>query len=452
MLPSARAPWQVRVPPVIKYGILAAFAGALAYVSFFGGGRTPPPAPTPPPIEIAVPILDSAIVAAAGDATREQRLVIEPEPLRHLLEKAIDVGPVQASALGMPEQPMPVAEVRERIGELRGHWLWYKGELEELAGPRDGHPVKGYSIYEATIRLPGDTRAICEFSLSPDAAIQRGSVVRIEGYLMKLRDTTYPRDIDRAPLLVGREIRRDYADWGPVEALDPSLFTAMDDKDEYPGALMWHDVEEDQAPPLWHLAAFARDTAARRSKAEWRQVPTLNVGNAYDRFHDDKVARGEPMRVLGTLVKCRSVAALPNPAGIRFWTVAYVQVRDFGGHIIPIWVPKRVDLALRTDLEVCGLFYRWYAYESIENLRMRVPLFVAADLDVLVLESDRTLRGVMLVIGSAIGLLMCGLMFVQWRTKRQSDRHSREMDARRKKHRERAARAAGSPGPPPLSS
>lgn len=444
------------MPPLLKYGFLAVFAGALAYMSMFGGGARPAPTDVPvdPPIEVSVPILDTRILAQAKDKTREERLVIEPEPLRHLLEIAIDVSPAKAIAIGMPENQVPVAEVRQRIAELRGRWLWFKGELEELNGPREGHPVKGNSIYEATIRLPNDERAICEFSLPPDAALQLGSFVRIEGYLMKLRDTTYPRAIDRAPFLVGRGIQRDYADWGPVTALDPQVMAAVEDKDEYPGSQMWRDVEADQDTPLWHLAAYARDTAATRTLADWRKFVSLNIADTYDQFKQDKVARGQPMRVLGTLYVLDWVVAPPNPAGIRYWTQAFVQVRDFGGFLIPIWIPRKVtkeQVPLRTDVEVRGLFYRWHKYVTRENLKPRVPLFVAADIDPLVLESEGTMRTVALVIGIAIGALMLSLMFVQLRARRSADRHSRDMDLRRRKNRERAARladAGGSPAPP----
>lgn len=389
-----------------------------------------------PPVSVhVVPELDAKTLDGALDRTREQRLVVEADPLRHLLGKAIDVGPTVAAALGMPAKPVPITEVRANIGQWRRRWLWYEGTLEDLSGPREGHPIPGYSVYEATIRLGDGGHVLAAFSLPPDN-VKVGGWVRVEGYLLKLRDTTYPQAIENAPMLVGRAIQPDYEDWPPVTALDPELLATVDDSSWWPGDKMWHTVEEDQTKALWHLAAFARDTASRRSLADWRRELVLN-NELHPKLIDHEVARGTPMRVYGSLIKRDCIAAPANPAGIPFWTVAWVQVREYGGGVmIPIWVPQQVrELPDRVQLEVRGYWYRWHAYETVKNERRRVPLFVAADLDPYELRVDRTMQ----TIGIWLGGLACGmlglLVWSQRRAARSSVEHSRDLDRRRRRRR-----------------
>jgi len=440
MLANPRAPWQASVPPYVKVVLLGLFVGFFCYFSFFFTDSTPPQTDLAPVEEVGVvvPGADPEILAKIADQSRQQRLVIESEPLSHLLEKALDVSPTAAVAMGMPKKPIPLDELRENSEEHRGQWLWYEGVLEDLNGPRDGHPIKGHSIYEATVRLPDGERVITAFSIPPGDDIHRGGFVRTEGFLMKLRDTTYPQDIAEAPMLVGRQLLRDYEDWAPVTEFDPSLLA--DIVDTYPGTKIWHDVKEDQGTPLWHLAAFARDTADDRTFEQWRQIPVLSVAGTHDRLVAGEIERGTPMRILGTLVKRRVIKAPPNPAGIEYWTVAWILSRDYASHIVPVWVPKKIDdIPLRTDLEVRGYYYRWLAYESIENLRLRVPLFIAADLNRYDIGVDETMQTLGLAIAIALILLMALIGLMQWSGRRQSERHAREMDARRRRRREREA-------------
>jgi hypothetical protein len=444
------------IPPAARFVLAGLVVGALVYTMSLVERLPPPAVPTdaPPKVIVPVPALDDTVLAGARDATREQRLLLEVEPLRHLLAKAIDVGPTVAAALGMPDVPIPVPEVRARMGELRRRWLWYEGVLDDLAGPREGHPIAGRSIYEATVRLTDGNRVLAAFSEPPPDSVRRGSWVRVEGFLMKLRDTTYPESIDSAPMLVGRAIQPDYEDWPAVPVLDPSKFDGLNDFTYFPGDTSFHTVDEDQTEALWHLAAFVRDTAHTRTKDDWRAVPPL-TNDTHPALVEGAIARGTPMRVIGSLIQYETSAAPTNPAGIKAWTVAWVQVREYsGGAMVPVWVPKRVELPERAFVEVRGFYYRWFAYDTVKNQRRRVPLFVAADLDVYELEVDKTMRAIGTCLGGVVVLFLIGLLWSQHRSARQSEQHARDMDERRRRRRERARPVAATvPGvgmPPPL--
>lgn len=438
------------IPPWLRLALAGAVVAAMAYLLYGLEHAAADPAAPVEVVErtIAVPQLDRQMLATALDANRAQRLQIEAEPLRHLLAQAIDVGPTVAAALGIPEQPVPLTEVRADPDKWRGRWLWYEGRLEQLSAPRPGNPVPGYSIYEATVRLPEDEFAMAAFSVQPDASIKVGDWVRIEGYLLKLRDTTYPLAIASAPMLVGRSLQRDYEDWPPVTSLDEQLLATVDDSSFWPGDLRFHDIETDQTPALWHLGAFVRDTADQRTFAQWRKIRTLNAAEAYDDLRHGELKRGTPMRVFGTLIRRQTIAAPPNPANIKFWTTALVQVREFGGHLIPIWVPKRVrELPLRASLEVRGFYYRWFAYEAESGDRISVPLFVAADLDTFDLGTGETMRSIGVWITVVTIALLALILWGQRRVARSALQHSREMDERRRRRRARLPGASAEHAP-----
>ena len=392
---------------------------------------------------VTVPELDDDLLAQAKDATRRDRLLVEKAPLAHLLSEALDVGPSVAAALDMPASMVPIRELRESIEDWRHRWLWYEGELVQLSGPRDGHPVDGYSVLDATVRLADGESVLATFSLPPPGSVSTramvtvGDWVRVEGYLLKLRDTTYPEKLSAVPMLVGRSIQRDYEDWPPVTSLDDAMLAALDDSSLWPGDLAWRDVEDDQTEALWHLGAYARDTADQWTLADWRKIEPLSVAEPYDRLVAGEVARGEPMRVFGTLIRRRTVAAPANPANIRYWTTAWIQASSFGGHLIPVWVPGEVEhLPLRAQLEVKGFYYRWYAYDSQQGKRYRVPLFIAADLDEFELKTGERMQAIGGWIGGAALLLVIFLLWGQRRASRAALAHSRDMDARRRRRRE----------------
>jgi hypothetical protein len=433
------------LPPHLRLVLAGAVVGALFWF-VLALDQTPPARVDPPTVApaVQVPTLDANLLAEAKDQTREQRLLLETEPVRHLLEKAIDVVPTVARALGMPPKPVPLAELRAQPERHRGRWLWYKGELLDLGGPRPGHPVPGYSIHEATVRLTDGEIVFAAFSLPPGSDVQRGGIVRVEGFLLKLRDTNYPRDVQQAPFLIGREIRHDYLDWGKVTELDPARFADLDESC-WPGTKAWHTIDEDQEVPLWHLAAFVRDTADQRTFADWRKIGTLNERETLPALNARKLERGTPLRILGTLIKLQILAAPPNPAGIEWWTVAWVQVPDLKGHLVPVWLPNRAELPLRSSLEVCAHYYRWFAYEGRQNDRFRVPLFVAAELREFHRDTRVAMQQISFAVGSVVVLMVLGFWWAQRHATQQSVAHARDLDARRRRRRERDGALAAVP-------
>ncbi len=395
---------------------------------------------------VSVPNIDSAVLEKAKDATREQRLFLEAEPLSHLLAQSLNVSPEAARALGMPADMVPVTALQTNIGEWRGRWIYYRGKIEKLSGPGPGHPVPGYGIYEATLRLRDGSQVLFAFSKPPAAALVEGAWARAEGYVLKLRDVAYPTESTKAPLLVGADLKKDYEDWAPVTTLDPNALAGVVDVVRESGNVLsaddsWKAIDEDQSNALWHLGAYARDVAPM-TKAEWRKVPALNAQDIWDAFKKDEVARGTPMRILGTLAATRTITASPNPAGIKEWTEAWVQVRDVGGKTIPVWLPHGTKQPLGSSLEINAYYFRRYSYETRNGKQMWTPLFVANSLDLFVFETGRGMREIS---SWAFGATVLIVGFAWWGARREKQRSLAQEDAlieRRRKRRRASADTA----------
>lgn len=435
---------------LVRLTAAALLVAALLYLVVFWQ----PQVPTVDPTELAnldeplfaVPQIDSQLLAKALDSTREERLFLEAEPLSHLLAQSLNVSPAAARAMGMPLHPLPVADVRAAPKEWRGRWLFWRGKVEDLAGPRPGNPVPGYGIYEATLRLADGSAVLFTFSKPPAEGVHVGGWARAEGFLLKLRDVAYPRELTSTPLLVGAELQLDYETWAPQKQIDPErLAHVIDTRTEgdriEPSADSWRSIDDDQSLPLWHLGAHARD-ADPRSSDEWRRVPALNAQEAWDAFKQNRVERGTPMRVLGTLAALRTIAAKPNPAGIDEWTEAWLQVRDLHGKTIPVWVPKSVRMPLATTLEVRGYYYRRYSYESRSGQQYWTPLFVAADLDPFVFDTATAMKEIgVYVMGGTVLIVAFAFLYVRGERRRTAAGED-ALIARRRRRRSRVAAAA----------
>jgi hypothetical protein len=436
----------------VRLAFTAILMAGLAYVVFFWQPKAPIDTSEfseQEPMHVDVPQLDQAILAQARDGTREERLFLEREPLRHLLEKSLNVSPPVALELGMPEEPVPLAELRAHPGSYHGRWLWYRGTVEDLSGPKPGHPVAGYQIWEATLRLPDGDLVLHTFTHPPGEGVRVGGFARAEGFLLKLRDLTVPRDVQQAPLLVGASLLRDYEYWGPVAQLEPERFLRIIDAriegDRYETTQdAWRSIDQDQAEPLWHLGAYARDHAAA-TLTEWRRVPALNAHDTWSAFKDNAVPRGTPMRVLGTLVKTRKIAAEPNPAMIKRWTEAWVQVADLNGKTIPFWIPKEASLPIGTDVELRGYYFRRFAYESRRGQTYWTPLFVAADLEKFEMRLGPVLREVTWIAFACVALLIAFALWNARGERRRTAQFEAELTERRRRRRLRAAPTGGAP-------
>jgi hypothetical protein len=433
---------------MLRLGFLCFFVALLFYIYAFWQPETKldPGSQIEAP-RVNVPQVDTTLLQSAKDETHEQRLFLEPEPLRHLLEKSLDVASADATAaLGMPTKVVPLADLLAARDDYRGRWLWYKGRVLQLNGPRQGHPVAGQSIYEAILELPGGGYAMTTFSTPPPPEVTVGSWARVEGFLLKLRDLTVPVKHEQVPMLVGRQLQRAYEDWGEVTSLDREVLGRIADttgagSDLETADEAWRRIDDDQTEPLWHLGAYA---LAHREipLSEWRKIPALTEAETWGEFKRNEVARGTPMRILGMLVMSRTIAAAANPAGIERWTEAWVQVKDLGGKTIPVWVPAEREVQLGSTVEIRGYYFRRFAYESRSNQQYWTPLFVAAAIDPFDIDVGPAMREIGMVALTGTSVLIALTFWGVRRERRRAKSVQESLVARRRKRRQQRSAAA----------
>ena len=431
---------------IILAGALLAAVLTVVFWGDSGPAEVVDPIARPPVILTPVPKLDQTLLAQVKEDDRLQRMQIEPEPLLHLLEKARDVVPAISKALGMPEHPIPIADLREKSSRYRGSYLWYKGVLDERPRPLTDIPGSMRIAFEARLRTPEGEPVFFRFSVRPDDKLDRGSWVRAEGFFLKLRDLNTPVEVERAPLLVGAELLPDFADWKTVETLDQEILAQVRDGKLRDGVLIQdggdstREIDDAQRVPLWHLASYATNQWKKRTDEQTMALEKLDTPEKYSAHVRGNAPKGELTGFCGSIQRVRTIEARPNPAGIEFWSEAWIQVRELGGRVIPLWIPKRIEeFRIGEPVFTGGHFYKVRRYTSVDDHEHVVPLFVAADLLRYKLP-DNPLSWYLYV--PVITFFLGLVVFSFWYARREG-RQEREMEAKivnlRRRHRGKAS-------------
>jgi len=269
--------------------------------------------PSVPPIEREVTNVEAfqpsrQILKKVRDATTADRSVINADAMQHLLKLALNVTPDIAEALQMPERQIPIDDLRAHPDRFRGHYLWFKGQLNHFEPTQTKHPIHGYKIYEGDLQVPrrdGTPDVVFFYVSKPaDTDLKAGDFVRIEGYFMKLRDDHLLAKAEKGPLLIGRQLKRAYPDWQAVDQLDHSVLvrvenpiwkndTWINDRDA------WLGLPESENVPLWHLASFAMHQSSRITEEQKRQVPFFVDDKMLAEFKHGSRDQGTLVRIKG---------------------------------------------------------------------------------------------------------------------------------------------------------
>ncbi len=431
--------------------------GLTVFLAFFYNPPTATQERDPAPIlkdDTPPPELDPAILARIHDETRTNRLTIEQEALEHLLEKSLRVTPTISEKLGLPAEPVPIAQLRGSPGKYRGRYLWYKGELDYLSKSKPGHPVRNYEIREGRMKTEDGNFVLFYISLPPDEGLKIGDWVRVEGFFLKLRDTNLPTKLDLAPVLVGPEVMRSHADWDAVEALDPSVLARVEDGILENGELqdeqdMRLTLDESQDVPLWHLTSYARSQAKPFTTDLREAIPAFVTRDQWRECESGRTPKGTPFRLLGTLQMWRTMPAKNNPLHIEHWSEAWIQCRDLGGRTIPVWVPEPVGEGwLRGQaVEIHAYFFKRYLYTGLdpEGLQFQrrkdyyAPIFVASAITKYDLPKDILTNQITIAFSSLIIIVIIVFLVSSLRDRKRSLAFESELVERRRKRRSRTS-------------
>lgn len=429
---------------IVFMGVLLA---GFAYAVFFyrPAGNAPEVSPVITE-KIPIPELDRALLGQVRDATRNDRIPVEREPLAHLLQKSLQVVPAVARALGMPDEPLPLDVLRANPGANRGRYLWYKGELESVSQGREGHPVPGYAIFEARIKTAEGEQVLFDFSVPPPEDLKVGDWVRVEGFFLKLRDAHFPVPLNQAPLLVGPELLPAYPDWKAVETLDPAVLGKIKDGVRENGV----DVDLQAAPtrlpysqdvPLFHMASYAVHRLGTLTPADVAALPAFDTGDQWNSILRGEVPRGTPFRLAGIFCRAHVIEAKANPLGIENWSEVWLYARGFAQRPFAVWLPKHVGEWSHSDTARCvGYFFKRYVVEGGDGKPHLCPLFVAADLERVDFNPLAASKRIGLVIGGITAVLILIFFALARRDRRDADSHEESLVQRRR--RRRAGRAS----------
>jgi hypothetical protein len=425
-----------------RVAFLGVLLAAFVYFVFFYEPDAPPVDVSPVITEkTPVPSLDPAVLGQIRDATRNDRIPVEREPLAHLLEKSMLVVPAVAKALGLPDEPMPIAQLRSSAESLRGRYLWYKGVLESLETPRDGHPIKGYRIHEARIKTNDGEQVLFAFTVPPADDVRVGDWVRIEGFFMKLRDAHFPVELNQAPLLVGPELYRAYPDWKAVAALDPAVLARIKDGVRENGVdvdLQGADVRLPHAQdvPLWHFASYAQHQRATLTPAEVAALPAFDRREQWDAIGRTQGQRGAAFRLSGIFCRAHVIEAKTNPLGIENWSEVWLYSRGFSHRPFAVWIPKHVGEWSHKDTARCvGYFFKRYVVDGGDGKPHFCPLFVAADLERVDFNPLAASKKVGLGLGAVTAVIIVLFFALARRDRKETTRHEDDLLRRRRRRR-----------------
>lgn len=427
----------------VRIAIMGVILAAIVYFVVFHETKNDAVDVSPVIVETPnVPTLNADILKGIADSTRNERIPVEREPLAHLLEKSLLVVPAITKRLGMPDTPVPFDVLRADPQRFRGRYLWYKGELEALAEPTDGHPVRGYKIHEARIKTQDGEHVLFRFSVPPkDLAI--GDWVRVEGYFLKLLDAHFPVPLSLAPLLVGPELQRAYPDWQAVETLDPGVLGALRDGVVENGM----DTDLQDAPvrlpfaqtvPLWHLTSYATHQWLTLPPEQLAAAETFDQKEQWSAIYNGRMERGRAFKLFGIFLRAHVIAARPNPLGIEYWSEVWLLNRAFGARPFAVWLPYNVGEWKHSDTATTtGYFLKRYVVPGSTGEQHFSPVFVSARLERIDFSPTRTMRTVGLALGIGAGLLTAFLFLLNRRERKGSAQHMQEMSERRRRRRER---------------
>jgi hypothetical protein len=327
---------------------------------------------------IPIPEIDLSLFKEVGEETSAQRYTNEAKPYLHLLRAAIKLVPGALREMGLPDQPVPISEVRKKTDHYRGAPLFYEGELLSLRPPEKIPGLEGFEVSEGLIQTDTKEKVLFAIIEKPPVDIHPGSRVRIEGLFFKLRDENFPYKVKRAPFLVGVSLKYAFKEFPPVKTLDPKILEQIQDK-----SLREARTIEDL--PFFHLASWIMN---QKDRKKWpKTVPELTRETAVHMAQaDGTVTRGKLFKVLANLLWIQVIKAEPNPLKVSFWSRVWVYHPTIG--TIALKIPGKLPMDWKTgdDVVFYGAFMKRLYYETGApktewKYRFRIiPFFVADQL------------------------------------------------------------------------
>lgn len=397
---------------------------------------------------VAVRRFDPATIEGeVRDATPEQRVLIDQEPLRKMLDHVRGHGPGQWKALE-PDRLTPALwdEILADPDSHRARPLWVRGRLASY----EQRPLGEREAYYGTLESEGGTPVTfmtARMDQSLFGAVDEDlTYARLEGLFLEV----YRRENEDGwvvtPLLVGSRLAKS---WPEMDGMDDEMLgtvlaavtddttkrsTGVNDAAFLAQYLLMDRFEQGWGETIdWDDPEVARELTSETY--DWLMEP-----------ENGNTARGMPFVLpVSRNMDARTLDPGENPARIdtimqgwisnQLWTSQGAVMK----YVTPSVKPQIVGGGTDQLLTGRGIFLKKVAYDASNNERRIAPLFVMETLDVFIPPEDDSVETIFWFIGSITVLLVILIPWLVIRDRKQSERLRQELVRRKQERRRRAA-------------
>ena len=383
--------------------------------------------------------IDFKLLGEVADATRNQRLIREPEPYSHLLAEARKLTPGDLEALSI--RRVNAAEILSNTDLQRGQAFEVKGTLESI------EVVQGQLWQEVRGRLRAPDGQLYAFSVlkEPDAVV--GDVVRLQGFFFKLLcPEVAPGEYeDNTIAIVGRSMVKSYLEMAPTADLSQAPFHQVRDFD-------LTDMVELQEDVLYFVLSYVRSLG--KAGRETPLPETVEVTWADLRRQPDQY-RGKLVRILARYAPGLEWPRKLGPEGENPLGVPQFQdgilalprnrlIRWIGFDPIPAELLEDNKLIYLT-----GVFFKVFAWENNRGEILNGPLIVPIRFERFEMPRNEAIHQLGYgIAGTCLVLVLLFLVGV-FRDGRRSMEFRREFLKRKRRRLESALGDGDEPSEPP---
>lgn len=380
---------------------------------------------------IAPPPVDFELLSGVKDSTPSERLILEPEPFRHLTRVAVGLQRGHLRALGNPE--LPFDELETSAASLRGKPFRVRGELlhyETLKRAADAPPE-----YWTWLKTDSGQDVFFVSMRPPDDLFNEENFIKADGFFFKYYSWKIPEgERLEAPLMIGRQFVPSYREAAATMEIDYGLLA--DIRTPAMGS-----VEGPNEKAKWHLLNVARTVAADETPLEERfaDAPVLKLSILTELAAQPSVFRGKPMIVSGVISDEWAEELQENPLRLEWETNIYLRNLGFGDNLVriiaPGRLPRREEGIGSGEHQYFGWFQQLESYLDTRSEPRRAPVFVVAGVRWIDVPPPTWIQQLMLgFLGLALALGFIIYMMIR-RDKRKAEEMSKRLAERRRKRR-----------------
>ncbi|MFT5059316.1 MAG: hypothetical protein ACI89E_002099 [Planctomycetota bacterium] len=382
--------------------------------------------------DIAIPELDlERLAGLVADDNPESRQIQEEAGRELLLDYAARLGAPHYRAMQAPELTAELsAEILADPGSWRGKPVRMHGYIQDI---RTKSREDGREYLSGTMILDDDSYAHFAFEKFTREGLGLGSVVRVDGIIMKAFLGEVGERLEEAPLVIGRVAERSYS---PIYTEDFGDFTESELANIVNDDFV-NGVGEVPFAEKWKLLARASYGA---EDVDWENAPVLDKALLAELLANGDDYRGMPLRLPldgVAIIDIDTDYAPENPARINQVTEGWIYENEWSSTVgmIHFFSPFGLDYAFddKTVAKGHGFFFKTHAYQASEAGLRRTPIIVLAELNEVVRAEETMVRYLMVAVAGGSIAIGAMIFFLLRRDAKSSDEFQKRLAARKRK-------------------